>query len=116
MWAARGLPDGHRAGSWISSAGTCAEPGTPGSPASSGSTCRARRCNMVDPIVETRRQARADRCLRREDVANLAAITVAALGSYERGVRTPPLPVLRRWAAAFGYQVTLAGAGEVAGG
>lgn len=71
---------------------------------------------MVDPIVETLRQARADRCLRREDVANLAAITVAALGSYERGDRTPPLPVLRRWAAAFGYQVTLAGAGEVAGG
>jgi len=71
---------------------------------------------VADPIIETLREVRAERGLTRSQVAALCGVSEAALRSYELGNRLPPLPAIRRWAAAFGYQVTLAGAGEVAGG
>lgn len=59
------------------------------------------------------REVRAERGLTWPQVAALCGVSEAALRSYELGNRLPPLPAIRRWAAAFGYQVTLAPAGEV---
>lgn len=52
-------------------------------------------------------QRRAELGLSQRDVATRAGLGPTSISEIERGLHTPTLPTLLRWAAAVGYDLTL---------
>lgn len=61
----------------------------------------------MDPIVEELHTARKRSGLTQKTITERMGTTQSALSELERGVTTPRLPTLRRWAEALGYDVSL---------
>lgn len=59
----------------------------------------------IDEAVQRLRALREARKLSQAKTAAIAGIRPSRLQNYEAGIRTPDLPTLRRWAAAFGQEV-----------
>lgn len=61
----------------------------------------------IDPLVAQLRNMRGNCGLTRKQVAERAGVSAAHISSWERGVTTPRLPELRRWAEALDAYPTL---------
>lgn len=63
---------------------------------------------MRDPIIEFLHSERLRQGRTQHDVAAEAGIPRVTLAAYESDVNVPPLPRLRTWAGALGYEIRLA--------
>lgn len=64
-----------------------------------------------DPIITTLRTTRLRRGIHQGTIAQATGVDRTSVTGWENGRVQPPLPRLRAWAAALGYDLILVGDG-----